>query len=812
MFQAARLDPHARRTIACALIPPFAALLMQCAHARPGTGGQPPPRPQPPAEQTNVFADCADCPEMVALPEGDVALGRYEVTLEEFRAYVDAVPEVAEATRRSWWRPGYSRHPVQRVNWDEAQAYVRWLSRETGHQYRLPTEAEWDRGAAGSPMGCFSIRNVAGTCAVGSYDPSDAGLFDMVGNLWEWTDGCWDGDCGRRVLRGGSHASQNSELRPDARSWARPELNRAGVGFRVARTLVSREVFRDCDVCPEMVPLVPGGEVALGRYEVTVEEYRAFAAAVPDVAAPRCGILFSRTWRDPGYVQTGRHPVACVSWNDAQAYAEWLSLRTGRPYRLPTEAEWDRGAAGSLMGACYVQLNSVGGTCAVGLFEPSDAGLFDTEGNLREWTDNCWDEDCGRRVTRGAHWGNQPWTNEPGWQASDIRGRAAPGDRSNTTGFRVALTLPPNDGDSVETARRGSPAAEGTRLRDPDGTIPTMNAGRPAPRGRAPGGTGAVAGVTGRDAEAGDATATAEAPTAAETTATAAETTATAAEAPTTAAETPATAGGRVEHVFVEVLDQAGRPVPDLAAADFSLRENNVDLNVVAVRRGTPRPMRIALLVDNGGRIAARAERDALRSGLAAFLRTLPPRHEVSLYTLRGRFRRVVGATTDRDALDDAIGRVRVGPRARVGLLDSVREVSESRYEDDEPFPVIVLVLPNGDEDGGGAGEDAELHMARLAAAGVRVHAVVLEPRSAAPGVARDLTRLLRGVYMTLTSRAELSLGLARLAGRLAAGYERMSMQYRVSYVHSGDEDAEIMVGVRRSGVDVRPLPQLQLD
>ena len=274
-------------------------------------------------------------------------------------------------------------------------------------------------------------------------------------------------------------------------------------------------------------------------------------------------------------------------------------------------------------------------------------------------------------------------------------------------------------------------------------------------------------------------------------------------------------------HVFVEVLDRAGRPVPGLTAADFALQENNVDLDVVSVRRGTPRPMSIALLVDNGGRVAAPAERDALREGLAAFLRTLPPRHEVSIHTIRGRVRRVVGPTTDRGDLDDAIGRVRVGARARVGLLESVREVSERRYDDDQPFPVVVLVLPNGDEERGDAREDADLQLARFAAAGIMAHAVVLEPRSArgradgeeqpVPGIARDLTRLLRGVYMTLTSRTELSLGLSRLASRLAAGYERVSMQYRVSYVPSGADDAEIMVGVRRGGVDVRPLPQLQL-
>ena len=106
-----------------------------------------------------------------------------------------------------------------------------------------------------------------------------------------------------------------------------------------------------------------------------------------------------------------------------------------------------------------------------------------------------------------------------------------------------------------------------------------------------------------------------------------------------------------LEHVFVEVLDQAGRTVSDLTAADFALRENNVDLDIVSVRRGTSRPMSIAVLVDNGGCIAATAELDALRDGLAAFLRTLPLRHEVSVYTIRGRVRRVVSSTTDRSPL-----------------------------------------------------------------------------------------------------------------------------------------------------------------
>ena len=204
-----------------------------------------------------AFRDCDICPEMVPLPGTDVALGRFEVTLEEYRAFAEAVPGVPETgciragspdhstggTARAWtWRhPGYPQtgeHPVACVSWNEAQVYARWLSLVTGHEYRLPTDEEWNLGAAGSPRGCYQrIRNRGGTCAVGSYTRSDAGLFDMVGNLWEWTDDCWNGDCDRRVMRGGGWLTGDWQLRPNSRSWAGPNRNDAGIGFRVARTL-----------------------------------------------------------------------------------------------------------------------------------------------------------------------------------------------------------------------------------------------------------------------------------------------------------------------------------------------------------------------------------------------------------------------------------------------------------------------------------------------------------------------------------------------------------------------------------------------
>ena len=87
MFHAAGF---VRRTIACAFILASAALLMQCAAG-------PPLLAELPAGQTSVFKDCADCPEMVALPEADVALGRFEVTVEEWSAFAEAVPDAAES-------------------------------------------------------------------------------------------------------------------------------------------------------------------------------------------------------------------------------------------------------------------------------------------------------------------------------------------------------------------------------------------------------------------------------------------------------------------------------------------------------------------------------------------------------------------------------------------------------------------------------------------------------------------------------------------------------------------------------------------
>ena len=193
-------------------------------------------------------------------------------------------------------------------------------------------------------------------------------------------------------------------------------------------------VFRDCDECPEMV-VMAGGGLALGRYEVTVEEYRAFTVATGGAAGARCAFNDEFPWHAPGFPQTERHPVTCVSWDDAQAYLSWLSRTTGGKYRLPTGAEWERAAVGSQPG-CFEERTRNEGTCPVGSYGSNAAGLSDMVGNLSEWTEDCSGDDCRYRVLRGGTWVSRAENLHPGSAFGLLKGTAY-----DFVGFRVARTL-----------------------------------------------------------------------------------------------------------------------------------------------------------------------------------------------------------------------------------------------------------------------------------------------------------------------------------------------------------------------------------
>ena len=195
-----------------------------------------------------IFRDCAECPEMVVMPGGEVALGRHEVTVGEYRVFSLATGVGVGGGCTTWtdvgdsWRdPGFpqaDRHPVTCVSWDDAQAYVSWLSRRRVRRTACRPRRNGNvRLSARSPDATVRARR-PGDVPVGSYSSNSNGLSDMVGNLWEWTEDCWEGDCNRRVQRGGAWNSRGERLGSGARNtWWGTDSRFASYGFRVAKTL-----------------------------------------------------------------------------------------------------------------------------------------------------------------------------------------------------------------------------------------------------------------------------------------------------------------------------------------------------------------------------------------------------------------------------------------------------------------------------------------------------------------------------------------------------------------------------------------------
>jgi len=282
-------------------------------------------------------------------------------------------------------------------------------------------------------------------------------------------------------------------------------------------TLSPGDSFKDCDVCPEMV-VVPAGTFlmgspsyekgrnakregpvhrvrierpfAIGKFEVTKAEYAEFVTTTGYSGGSSCKTTdgtgkwedrSGRSWHDPGYRQSDREPVVCVSWQDASAYLEWLSRKTGKTYRLPSEAEWEYAArAGTTTARSWGEAADLAcrfanvhdqtsastnnfshsahecddgfpQTAPVGSYSPNAFGLHDMIGNVGEYVEDCWTEsytgapadgsarldgDCTKRIIRASS-----WSKSPAFARSAGRAGADSADRYDNDGFRVALPL-----------------------------------------------------------------------------------------------------------------------------------------------------------------------------------------------------------------------------------------------------------------------------------------------------------------------------------------------------------------------------------
>lgn len=276
-------------------------------------------------------------------------------------------------------------------------------------------------------------------------------------------------------------------------------------------------VIRDCAQCPELVVIAAGTFVmgapdnelsrsndegpahsvhiaapfAIGRFEVTRNEFEEFVDETGYDAGRACRVRVGKdyvlkpelSFRSPGFAQTGSDPVTCVDFSAAKAYTAWLTRKTGKAYRLPSEAEWEFAARGGTAGLFpfpggYADVCAYGNiadqtlkrelpeqpiadcsdgqlnTAPVGSFRPNTFGLYDMIGNVREWVEDCWHKrydgapsdgsawidggDCRNRALRGGSWFSEPWYVR---SANRYWGWAA--FASNYNGFRVVRSLGP---------------------------------------------------------------------------------------------------------------------------------------------------------------------------------------------------------------------------------------------------------------------------------------------------------------------------------------------------------------------------------
>lgn len=266
-----------------------------------------------------VFRDCADCPDLVVLPAGEFAMGsaagapgadadgrespahkvalrsfaigQDAVTRGQFAAFVRATQYRTEAETQggcfaiaagkwdfvallNWRKPGFTQadnHPAVCISWNDAQAYVQWLSQSTRQTYRLPSESEYEYASRAGSLDAYWWGNTAqaqqanfsddapgaakrgATVPVKQFAANPFGLYNVHGNVWQWVQDCqhdnyqgapadgraWTANCAgnRRGVRGGAWVSQAAGLRASQRNWFAPDLPSYAGGVRVAREL-----------------------------------------------------------------------------------------------------------------------------------------------------------------------------------------------------------------------------------------------------------------------------------------------------------------------------------------------------------------------------------------------------------------------------------------------------------------------------------------------------------------------------------------------------------------------------------------------
>jgi len=295
---------------------------------------------------------------------------------------------------------------------------------------------------------------------------------------------------------------------------AQAQAAKKGTAIKTTHPVKPGKTFRNCRGCPRMVVIYSGrfnmgspdsengrgddeGPVhsvkiaafAIGKTEITRGQFATFVKEARYRTGDKCWTLekgkFEErkgSWLEPGFPQNDNDPVVCINWNDAQAYTKWLSHKTGKKYRLPTEAEWEYTARSGTDTARYWGNNpdeacayangadktaqatidsatswsvhdctdGFAYTAPVGHFKPNAFGLYDMLGNVWEWTGDIYHVNYQGAPVDGSAWqggGDKhllrggSWNNSPRDVRAAVRYKSDPGLRFSSFGFRVARSL-----------------------------------------------------------------------------------------------------------------------------------------------------------------------------------------------------------------------------------------------------------------------------------------------------------------------------------------------------------------------------------
>jgi len=186
-------------------------------------------------------------PEMVNIPGKHYEIGKFEVSQGEWRAVMGRSP--------SWFKHCGDSCPVEQVSWEDIQTFLQRLNARTNMRYRLPFEAEWEFACYGGrktkfcggdkldELGWHGNNGEPGGNSAQTTHPSGQkqangyGLYDMSGNVFEWMNDCWKGDCAKHVIRGGSWSNLAKNARTNYRHWYGSASRLSLGGFRLARTV-----------------------------------------------------------------------------------------------------------------------------------------------------------------------------------------------------------------------------------------------------------------------------------------------------------------------------------------------------------------------------------------------------------------------------------------------------------------------------------------------------------------------------------------------------------------------------------------------